>query len=141
MPWSVPSLANGIVLLLGFSTCALVQNDWPGADAQVSGKPDISAKEAHEIPPFPPHGVVVRKRGKQTVVSWDLSKLQTVSGYRVYRVDRGSRLVLIGETKKPPFTDNKSARGTVSYAVTALSTYGAESAPAFPASAPKRVRP
>jgi hypothetical protein len=99
----------------------------PGVSPQDKGKPDQSVTEARKYPPFPPKGVSVKSAGKRTVVTWDPIPLDNVVGYRVYRKVGDEPFTRIGTAEHPPFVDEHTPHGQVSYTITAINSYQAES--------------
>jgi hypothetical protein len=108
------------------------------ASNQETGKPDISVREASKIPPFPPRQVFVTESPKGNVVTWEPLNLDNVVKYRVYRkTGPGADFKAVGTVMGPPFVDQKSPSGDVTYTVTAVNVYNAESARAKPAAKSK----
>jgi hypothetical protein len=96
----------------------------------------ISLSEAARIPPYAPRNVIIDVIKGETTITWDRSRLPSVLRYRVYRKSGDEKFVKIAETGDTQFVD-KAARKGVSYSVTAVNAYGAESSFAA-AVAPKK---
>lgn len=86
----------------------------------------MTPDEAARIPPFPPRDIEVTIEKRRIVVRWEPSPLQTVHLYRIYRKNLGGKFVKIGESTKPTYVD-KGQHAGATYAVTTVSSYGAES--------------
>jgi hypothetical protein len=100
--------------------------------SQVKGKPDQSVSDARKISPFPPKGVSIKAKGKQTIITWDPIPLDNIVAYKIYRKVGDSSFTYIGTVEHPPFIDKKVASRSVSYGVAAVNSYKAESAMAMP---------
>jgi len=103
------------------------------AGTQEKGKPDQSVSEARKIPPFPPKDVSVERKDKQVIVNWKPIPLDNIVAYKIYRKTRDSKFEYIGTAKHPPFVDHEAPSANVTYTVTAVNTYQAESSFAKPA--------
>jgi hypothetical protein len=103
---------------------------------QESGTPDISAREAKRIPPFPPGHIVVKPAAQGFVVTWGTNALDPTLGYKIYRTDKNSTKA-IGRVKGGTFIDKHPPTGDVAYAVSTVNQYDVESVPSKLVSAPK----
>jgi hypothetical protein len=63
--------------------------------------------------------------------------LDNIVKYKVYRKVGDSKFHPVGTVKAPPFVDQKSPSGEVTYTVTAVNVYDAESSHAKPAAKAK----
>lgn len=104
-----------------------------GTTGQVKGTPDLTPTQARRIPPMPPTNVEMKTEGNKAVVSWTPSRLETVTGYRVYRKTRGGEYEPVAQVEEPRFVDTKPPKGTVSYSVAAVTKAGTESSLSEPA--------
>jgi hypothetical protein len=107
-------------------TAAITPDTAATQGTQDSLPPELTPAMAAKIPPFPPTKVVVKSEGSRSTVTWQLSPVDTVVKYRIYRKMPGQqKLTKIGETDTARFVDLAAVRGA-QYAVTAVNSYGAE---------------
>jgi len=104
-----------------------------GTSGQVKGTPDLTPLQAARIPPMPPTSVQMKTEGNKAIVSWTPSRLETVTGYRVYRKTSGGKYEPVADVDQPRFVDTKLPKGTVSYRVAAVTKAGTESSLSEPA--------
>jgi hypothetical protein len=121
-----------VVLLLSCSS-EVAKQATPG---QESGKPDISARQAREIPPFPPGHIFVKPAKRGFVVTWNVNALDPTLTYKVYRTSNNST-VPIAEVKGGAFVDKHPPRGNVAYSVSTINQFSLESIPSKPVVASK----
>jgi fibronectin type 3 domain-containing protein len=119
-----PTLLLAVLICTGCSDSASTQQQSdPRVDAP---SPELTVGEAAQIPPPPPFQVQLQIEGRKATITWQPSPLENIVSYRVYRRDRSTKRVRVGETNDARFVDAKATSGT-EYTVTAVNTYGAES--------------
>lgn len=126
------SVLTLVVLLLSCSSEAAKK----AAPSQESGQPDISAREAKEIPPFPPGHILVKPSKRGFVVTWKVNALDPTLTYKVYRTSNNSTEP-VAQVKGGVFVDKNPPRGEVAYAVSTVNQYKVESVPSKPVVASK----
>jgi hypothetical protein len=122
-----------IVLLLSCSSEVAKQ----ATPSQETGKPDISARQAKEIPPFPPGHIFVKASKRGFVVTWKVNALDPTLTYKVYRTSNNSTVPIADDVKGGVFVDKNPPRGNVAYAVSTVNQYRLESVPSKPVVASK----
>jgi len=91
----------------------------------------IQLSIASEIP-LPPAGIRASKQSDGILVEWDGVSSSNVTGYRLYRRERGKKEVRLGDFKASinEFNDTRAHEGQLYfYYVTSISTNNAESGP------------
>lgn len=90
-----------------------------------------SATPKNSMPPAPPAGLTLGRKGEAVLLSWTASAEGDVAGYNVYRAVAGKAQKINKElVVEPRFTDEKpGADRYVSYYLTAVDSSGNESRP------------
>jgi hypothetical protein len=126
----IPSTAALMLIVALFTSCSSKVTK-QAAPSQETGQPDITARQAKEIPPFPPGHILVKPSKRGFVVTWSVNVLDPTLTYKVYRTSNNST-VPIGEVKGGVFVDKHPPRGNVAYSVSTINQHSLESIPSRP---------